>query len=74
MSLIKVVVTDLAKLFFSIHSTDEHDKCKFRKTFKRNKRLAKIPKCPPELLVWKPAWVHITGQENLPRSLMTCVS
>lgn len=44
MSLIKVVVIDLAKLFLSIHDTDKNEKCKFCKTIKRNKRLA-----PPSL-------------------------
>ncbi|MBU2970230.1 IS110 family transposase, partial [Pseudoalteromonas sp. C2R02] len=39
MSLIKVVGIDLAKLVFSIHGVDKHDKCKLRKTIKRNKLL-----------------------------------
>ena len=47
MSLIKVVGIDLAKSVFSIHGTDEHDKCKLRKTIKRNKLLAKIAKLTP---------------------------
>ena len=32
MSLIKVLGIDLAKLVFSIHGIDQHDKCKLRKT------------------------------------------
>lgn len=47
MPLIKVVGIDLAKLFFSIRGTDEHEKCKFRKTIKQNKLLAKIAKLRP---------------------------
>lgn len=46
MSLIKAVGIDLAKLFFSIHGTDENKKCKLCKTIKRNKRLAEIAKLP----------------------------
>ena len=47
MSVIKAVGIDLAKLVFSIHAIDEHDKCKFRKTVKRNNLLAEIAKLPP---------------------------
>jgi len=47
MSLIKAVGIDLAKLVFSIHGVDAHDKCKLRKTIKRNKLLAEIAKLPP---------------------------
>lgn len=47
MSLIKVVGIDLAKLVFSIHGINEHDKCKLRKTVKRNKLLAEVAKLPP---------------------------
>lgn len=35
MSVIEAVGIDLAKLVFSIHAIDEHDKYKFRKTVKR---------------------------------------
>ena len=35
MSVIKAVGIDLAKLVFSIHVIDEHDKYRFHKTFKR---------------------------------------
>ena len=47
MSLIKAVGIDLAKLVFSIHGVDAHDKCKLRKTVKRNKLLAEVAKLPP---------------------------
>jgi len=47
MPLIKVVGIDLAKLFFSIRGTDEHEKYKLRKTIKQNKLLVKIAKLPP---------------------------
>ncbi len=47
MSLIKAVGIDLAKLVFSVHGVDAHDKCKLRKTIKRNKMLAGITKLPP---------------------------
>ncbi len=47
MSLIKVVGIDLAKLVFSIHGVDEHDKCKLRKTVKRNNLLAEIATLTP---------------------------
>jgi len=47
MSSIKALGIDLAKLVFSIHGVDEHSKCKFRKTVKRNKLLAEIAKLPP---------------------------
>ena len=46
MSLIKVVGIDLAKLVFSIHGVDKHDKCKLRKTIKRNKLLEEITQLP----------------------------
>ncbi len=39
MFLIKVVGIGLAKLVFNIHGINEHDKCKLRKTVKRNKPL-----------------------------------
>ncbi len=42
MTLIKDVGIDLARLVFSIHGIDEHDKCKLRKTIKRNNLLAEI--------------------------------
>lgn len=47
MSLIKASGIDLAKLVFSIHGVDAHDKCKLRKTVKRNNLLeiAKLPPC-----------------------------
>jgi len=35
MSLIKTLGIDLAKLIFSHHGNDEHDKCKLCKTVKR---------------------------------------
>lgn len=38
---------DLAKLVFSIHGIDANDKCKLRKTVKRNNLLAEIAKLPP---------------------------
>ena len=44
---IKAVGIYLANLVFSIHAIDEHDKCKLRKTVKRNKLLAEIVKLPP---------------------------
>lgn len=44
---IKAVGIDLAKSVFSIHGIDQHDKCKLRKTVKRNKLLAEIAKLPP---------------------------
>ena len=47
MSLIKAIGIDLAKSVFSIHGVDAHDKCKLRKTIKRNKLLAEIAKFPP---------------------------
>ena len=47
MSLIKAAGIDLAKLVFSIHGVDAHDKCKLRKTIKRNKLLAEVAKLPP---------------------------
>ena len=47
MSLIKAIGIDLAKSVFSIHGVDKHDKCKLRKTVKRNKLLAEIAKFPP---------------------------
>ena len=47
MSLIKAIGIDLAKSIFSIHGVDKHDKCKFRKTDKRNKLLAEVAKLPP---------------------------
>ncbi len=47
MSIIKAVGIDLAKLVFSIHGINEHDKCKLRKTIKRNKLLAEVAKLPP---------------------------
>ena len=47
MSIIKAVGIDLAKLVFSIHGVDAHDKCKLRKTVKRNKLLAEVAKLPP---------------------------
>ncbi|MBU2967887.1 IS110 family transposase, partial [Pseudoalteromonas sp. C2R02] len=47
MSLIKVVGIDLAKLVFSIHGVDKHDKCKLRKTIKRNKLLEEITQLSP---------------------------
>ena len=47
MSLIKAVGIDLAKLVFSIHGVDANDKCKLRKTVKRNNLLAEIAKLPP---------------------------
>jgi transposase len=47
MSLIKAAGIDLAKLVFSIHGVDAHDKCKLRKTVKRNNLLAEIAKLPP---------------------------
>ena len=47
MSIIKAIGIDLAKLVFSIHGVDEHDKCKLRKTVKRNNILAEIAKLPP---------------------------
>jgi len=40
MSLIKAIGIDLAKSVFSIRGVDVHDKCKIRKTVKRNKFLA----------------------------------
>ncbi|WP_394191358.1 hypothetical protein [Pseudoalteromonas atlantica] len=50
MSVIKTVGIDLANLVFSIHAIDEHDKCKFRKTVKRNNLLAKSIKKTPTLI------------------------
>lgn len=47
MSIIKAVGIDLAKLVFSIHGVDAHDKCKLRKTVKRNNLLAEVAKLPP---------------------------
>ena len=47
MSLIKAAGIDLAKLVFSIHGVDVNDKCKLRKTDKRNKLLAEVAKLPP---------------------------
>lgn len=47
MSIIKAVGIDLAKLVFSIHGVNAHDKCKLRKTIKRNNLLAEIAKLPP---------------------------
>ena len=47
MSIIKAVGIDLAKLVFSIHGVNTHDKCKLRKTVKRNNLLAEIGKLPP---------------------------
>ena len=47
MSLIKAVGIDLAKLVFSIHGVDTKNKCKLRKTVKRNKLLAEVSKLPP---------------------------
>ncbi|GHG06216.1 hypothetical protein GCM10017161_39830 [Thalassotalea marina] len=43
MSRIKAIGINLAKSVFSIHGVDVHDKCKIRKTIKRNKLLAEIP-------------------------------
>ena len=40
MSLIKAIGIDLAKSVFTIHGVDTHDKCKIRKTVKRNNLLA----------------------------------
>lgn len=47
MTIIKAVGIDLAKLVFSIHGVDTHDKPKLRKTVKRNKLLAEVAKLPP---------------------------
>ena len=47
MLLIKAIGIDLAKSIFSIHGVDKHDKCKLRKTVKRNKLLAEVAKLPP---------------------------
>jgi hypothetical protein len=47
MSLIKALGIDLAKLVFSIHGVDTKNKCKLRKTIKRNKLLAEVTKLPP---------------------------
>ena len=44
---IKAVGIDLAKLVFSIHGVDANDKCRLRKTIKRNNLLAEIAKLPP---------------------------
>ena len=44
---IKAVGIDLAKLVFSIHGVDTNDKCKLRKTVKRNNLLPEIAKLPP---------------------------
>ena len=44
MSLIKAVGIDLAKLVFSIHGINEHDKPKLRKTIKINNLLTKVAK------------------------------
>ncbi len=41
---------DLAKLVFSIHGVDVNDKCKLRKTVKRNKLLAEVAKLPPYII------------------------
>ena len=51
MSIIKAIGIDLAKLVFSIHGVDEHDKCKLRKTVKRNNLLAEVAKLPPCIIV-----------------------
>ena len=50
MSIIKTVGIDLAKLVFSIHAIDKHDKYKFRKTVKRNNLLVEIAKLPPYII------------------------
>ena len=55
MSLIKAIGIDLAKLVFSIHGVDEHDKCKLRKTIKQNKLLAEIVKYTP-CIIGMEAW------------------
>ena len=47
MSIIKAAGIDLAKLVFSIHAVDANDKCKLRKTIKRNNLLAQVAKLPP---------------------------
>ena len=47
MYLIKTVGIDLAKLVFSIHGIDAHDKCRFRKIIKKNNMLSDICKLPP---------------------------
>jgi len=44
---------DLAKLVFSIHGVDAHDKCKLRKTVKRNNLLAEMAKLPPCIIGMK---------------------
>ena len=44
---IKALGIDLAKLVFSIHGVDANDKCKLRKTIKRNNLLAEVAKLPP---------------------------
>ena len=48
---IKAVGIDLAKLVFSIHGVDANDKCKLRKTVKRNNLLAEIAKLPPCIIL-----------------------
>ena len=47
MSIIKAAGIDLAKLVISIHAVDANDKCKLRKTIKRNNQLAQVAKLPP---------------------------
>jgi len=52
-SLIKALGIDLAKIVFSIHGVDTKNKCKLRKTAKRNKLLAEIAKLPPCIIAMK---------------------
>jgi len=74
MSLIKAVGINLAKPVFSIHGVDVNDKCKLRKTIKRNKLLAEVAKLPPCIIAMMQAQVHITGHESSLNSVMTCES
>ena len=53
MSIIKAVGIDLAKIVFSIHGVDTHDKPKLRKTIKRNKLLEVIAKLSPCIIGMK---------------------
>jgi transposase len=76
MSLIKVVGVDLAKLFFSIHDTDEHEKYKFRKNIKQNNLLVKIAKLPPCIIGKKACCVYTllikTQSKAEPQVLKAC--
>ncbi len=51
MSIIKAAGIDLDKLVFNILAVDANNKCKWRKTIKRNNLLAQIAQLPPCIIV-----------------------